>query len=160
MRLGRATCHTVWVGYHVVKAYSLLWVGYHMVKAYSLLWVVGYLGLRGTGRERTCRTSTVVINGCLYCHMQTVVMAAEVWGDDDVTLVEAAETTTVEIKLFGKWSSDEVTVNDISLTVSPSHTLPCLFPCFPHCPLSTHTHTHTHTHTRCTSTHTHRECNT
>ena len=27
------------------------------------------------------------------------------------------ETTTVEVKLFGKWSSDDVHVNDISLAV-------------------------------------------
>ncbi len=40
---------------------------------------------------------------------------AEDW---DEVAVEATETTTVEVKLFGKWSSDEVTVNDISLTVS------------------------------------------
>ena len=45
-------------------------------------------------------------------------MATEDWGDGTGVLVEAAETTTVEIKLFGKWSSDEVHVNDISLAVS------------------------------------------
>lgn len=28
------------------------------------------------------------------------------------------EVPTVEVKLFGKWSSDEVHVNDISLAVS------------------------------------------
>ena len=42
-----------------------------------------------------------------------VVMAAEDWGEG-VTV----EAPTVEVKLFGKWSSDEVHVNDISLAVS------------------------------------------
>ena len=37
-------------------------------------------------------------------------MATEDFGD--------VETPSVEIKLFGKWSADEVHVNDISLAVS------------------------------------------
>ena len=37
-------------------------------------------------------------------------MATEEFGE--------VETPSVEIKLFGKWSSDEVHVNDISLAVS------------------------------------------
>ena len=37
---------------------------------------------------------------------------ADDWGD-----AIPVEPPTVEIKLFGKWSSDEVHVNDISLTV-------------------------------------------
>jgi len=43
-------------------------------------------------------------------------MSGEDWGDTAL-----AETPTVEVKLFGKWSPDEVHVNDISLAVS----LPC-----------------------------------
>ena len=35
-------------------------------------------------------------------------------------LVVEVETPSVEIKLFGMWSSDEVHVNDISLAVSIS----------------------------------------
>ena len=31
---------------------------------------------------------------------------------------EVVETPSVEVKLFGKWSADEVHVNDISLAVS------------------------------------------
>ena len=31
---------------------------------------------------------------------------------------DVVDTPSVEIKLFGKWSSDEVHVNDISLAVS------------------------------------------
>ena len=37
-------------------------------------------------------------------------MATEEFGE--------VETPSVEIKLFGKWSADEVHVNDISLAVS------------------------------------------
>ncbi len=39
-------------------------------------------------------------------------MATEEFGE--------VETPSVEIKLFGKWSADEVHVNDISLAVSAS----------------------------------------
>lgn len=45
--------------------------------------------------------------------LQTVAMSGEDWGDTVL-----AETPTVEVKLFGKWSPDEVHVNDISLAVS------------------------------------------
>ena len=45
-------------------------------------------------------------------------MATEEFGE--------VETPSVEVKLFGKWSADEVHVNDISLAVStvtcPLHT--------------------------------------
>ena len=41
------------------------------------------------------------------------IMAAQ----DELTDVPV-EAPTVEIKLFGKWSSDDVHVNDISLAVS------------------------------------------
>lgn len=43
-------------------------------------------------------------------------MAGEA-GELDVVPVPV-EAPTVEIKLFGKWSSDDVHVNDISLAVS------------------------------------------
>ncbi len=48
---------------------------------------------------------------------------AEEWGNvTDEPVVAAAEQFTVvaapEIKLFGKWSTDDVQVSDISLTVS------------------------------------------
>ena len=36
---------------------------------------------------------------------------------DDFDAVPVEAPPTVEIKLFGKWSSDEVHVNDISLAV-------------------------------------------
>lgn len=39
-------------------------------------------------------------------------MATEEFGE--------VETPSVEVKLFGKWSADEVHVNDISLAVSTS----------------------------------------
>ena len=39
-------------------------------------------------------------------------MATEEFGE--------VETPSVEVKLFGKWSADEVHVNDISLAVSAS----------------------------------------
>jgi hypothetical protein len=38
-------------------------------------------------------------------------------GQEELDVVPV-ETPTVEVKLFGKWSSDEVHVNDISLAVS------------------------------------------
>ncbi len=41
-------------------------------------------------------------------------MASQEVAELDVVPTEA---TTVEIKLFGKWSSDDVHVNDISLAV-------------------------------------------
>lgn len=37
---------------------------------------------------------------------------------EDVLDAVPVETSTVEVKLFGKWSSDDVHVNDISLAVS------------------------------------------
>ena len=46
-----------------------------------------------------------VVNVLCLCRMAT-----EEFGE--------VETPSVEIKLFGKWSSDEVHVNDISLAVS------------------------------------------
>ena len=44
---------------------------------------------------------------------QTSAMSGEDWGDS-----VPVEAPTVEVKLFGKWSPDEVHVNDISLAVS------------------------------------------
>lgn len=38
-------------------------------------------------------------------------------GQEDLDVVPV-EVPTVEVKLFGKWSSDDVHVNDISLAVS------------------------------------------
>ena len=40
-------------------------------------------------------------------------MSGEDWGD-----TVPVDAPTVEVKLFGKWSPDEVHVNDISLAVS------------------------------------------
>ena len=40
-------------------------------------------------------------------------MSGEDWGDS-----VPVDAPTVEVKLFGKWSPDEVHVNDISLAVS------------------------------------------
>ena len=34
---------------------------------------------------------------------------------------DVVEASSVEVKLFGKWSADEVHVNDISLAVSVQH---------------------------------------
>ena len=45
--------------------------------------------------------------------LQTSAMSGEDWGDS-----VPVEAPTVEVKLFGKWSPDEVHVNDISLAVS------------------------------------------
>ena len=39
-------------------------------------------------------------------------------AQDELVDVAPVEAPTVEVKLFGKWSSDEVHVNDISLAVS------------------------------------------
>ena len=44
---------------------------------------------------------------------QTFAIAGEDWGDS-----VPVDAPTVEVKLFGKWSPDEVHVNDISLAVS------------------------------------------
>ena len=44
---------------------------------------------------------------------QTFAMSGEDWGDS-----VPVDAPTVEVKLFGKWSPDEVHVNDISLAVS------------------------------------------
>lgn len=43
-------------------------------------------------------------------------MATDEFGD--------VETPSVEVKLFGKWSADEVHVNDISLAVSAVYMSP------------------------------------
>lgn len=43
-------------------------------------------------------------------------MATDEFGD--------VETPSVEVKLFGKWSADEVHVNDISLAVSAMYMSP------------------------------------
>ena len=43
---------------------------------------------------------------------------ADDWGVDDTPVVVAPEVQ--DIKLFGKWSTDDVQVSDISLTVSLS----------------------------------------
>ena len=45
----------------------------------------------------------------------SVIMSDE-WGVDESPVVVAPEVQ--DIKLFGKWSTDDVQVSDISLTVS------------------------------------------
>ena len=52
---------------------------------------------------------------------------ADDWGVDETPVVVAPEVQ--DIKLFGKWSTDDVQVSDISLTVSLSlkfYFKPCL----------------------------------
>ena len=44
------------------------------------------------------------------------VIMADDWGVDESPVVVAPEVQ--DIKLFGKWSADDVQVSDISLTVS------------------------------------------
>ena len=44
------------------------------------------------------------------------VIMADDWGVDESPVVVAPEVQ--DIKLFGKWSTDDVQVSDISLTVS------------------------------------------
>ena len=55
---------------------------------------------------------------------------SEEWGtatDEPVVAAEQfAVVTTPEIKLFGKWSTDDVQVSDISLTVSLRSNFPVL----------------------------------
>ena len=52
---------------------------------------------------------------------QTFAMSGEDWGDS-----VPVDAPTVEVKLFGKWSPDEVHVNDISLAVSSLPVSACL----------------------------------
>ena len=40
------------------------------------------------------------------------------WGADETAADQYAVVAAPEIKLFGKWSTDDVQVSDISLTVS------------------------------------------